>query len=139
MDICSFLVQAIVGEADMPNYLYRCVDCGRKFEVFQSYADYGKQPVICPHCQSQNVQRKFNRVRVARGDHGRLETLADPSRLAAVDQDPRALGSMMRDMQRELGEDMGGEFDEVVDRLAKGQSPDDIEKDMPDLGGDVLG
>ena len=42
----------------------------------------------------------------------------------------------MREMQQELGEDMGGEFDEVVDRLSKGQSPDDIESAMPDFGAD---
>lgn len=40
----------------------------------------------------------------------------------------------MREMSRELGEDMGAEFDEVVDRLEKGQSPEEIERDLPDLG-----
>ena len=45
----------------------------------------------------------------------------------------------MRRMSRELGEDMGPEFDEVVDRLEKGQSPEEIEKDLPDLGSEVGG
>ena len=48
----------------MPNYGYRCGDCKRKFDVFQTYAAYGKETVICPNCQSSNVRRKFNRVRV---------------------------------------------------------------------------
>lgn len=120
----------------MPNYGYRCLNCRRKFNVFQSYEAYGKEAVVCPHCQSGNVRRKFNRVRVARGDRSRLGEMADPARLAGIDQDPRALGSMMREMRQELGEDMGGEFDEVVDRLERGQSPDDIEEEMPDLGAD---
>jgi hypothetical protein len=60
--------------------------------------------------------------------------MADPARLAALDDDPRALGKMMRQMSHELGEDMGPEFDEVVDRLEKGHSPEDIERDVPDLG-----
>ena len=34
-----------------------------------------------------------------------------------------------------MGEDMPAEFDEVVDRLEAGESPDEIEKDIPDLGG----
>jgi hypothetical protein len=34
-----------------------------------------------------------------------------------------------------MGEDMGPEFDEVIDRLESGQSPEDIEGSMPDLGG----
>jgi hypothetical protein len=33
-----------------------------------------------------------------------------------------------------MGEELGPEFDEVVDRLEAGQSPEDIEKDLPDLG-----
>ena len=82
------------------------------------------------------MRRKFNRVRVKSGDRSHLEAMADPSRLAGIDEDPRALGSMMREMQQELGEEMGGEFDEVVDRLNKGQSPDEIEKEMPDFGAD---
>ncbi len=45
-------------------------------------------------------------------------------------------------MSSEVGEEMGPEFSEVVDRLEAGQSPDEIEKQLPDLGagaGDDLG
>jgi hypothetical protein len=41
---------------------------------------------------------------------------------------------MMRKMSNEMGEEIGPEFNEVVDRLEAGQSPEDIEKDIPDLG-----
>ena len=34
---------------------------------------------------------------------------------------------------------MGPEFDEVIDRLEAGQSPEEIESAMPDLGGGVGG
>jgi hypothetical protein len=44
------------------------------------------------------------------------------------------MGRFMRKMGNELGEEMPPEFDEVVDRLEKGQSPDEIEKELPDLG-----
>jgi hypothetical protein len=40
---------------------------------------------------------------------------------------------MMRKMGTEMGEEMPPEFGEVVDRLEKGQSPEDIEKELPDL------
>jgi hypothetical protein len=33
-----------------------------------------------------------------------------------------------------MGEEVGPEFDEVVSRLEKGQHPDQIEREMPDLG-----
>ena len=45
------------------------------------------------------------------------------------------MGHMMRKMGNEMGEEMPPEFDDVVDRLEKGQSPDEIEKELPDLGG----
>ena len=61
--------------------------------------------------------------------------MADPAALDSIDQDPRALGKMMREMSGQIGEDMGPEFHEVVSRLEKGQSPDQIEQDLPDLGG----
>jgi hypothetical protein len=100
-----------------------------------SYSEYGKLPVRCPHCESTNVQRRIGRIRFARSNESRLENLADPSSLEGLDEDPRALGRMMRQMSSEVGEEMGPEFDEVVGRLEAGQSPDDIEKDLPDLGG----
>ena len=40
----------------------------------------------------------------------------------------------MRSLSREMGEDMGDEFNEVVDRLEKGEAPESIEESMPDLG-----
>ncbi len=42
-------------------------------------------------------------------------------------------------MGDEVGEDMGPEFDEVVTRLERGESPEDIEATMPDLAGDTGG
>jgi hypothetical protein len=78
-------------------------------------------------------------VRVARSDESRLESLADPDNLAGLEDDPRTLGRMMRQMKSELGEDMGDVFDEVVDRLEKGQTPEDIERDLPELGSDEGG
>jgi hypothetical protein len=41
----------------------------------------------------------------------------------------------MRRMSSEIGEEMGPEFNEVVDRLEKGQSADEIEHDLPEIGG----
>jgi hypothetical protein len=69
------------------------------------------------------------------GDFGNIN---DPGDLA---DDPRAMARMMRQMGEETGEDLGPEFDEVMGRLEKGQSPEDIERELPDmgLGGDDMG
>lgn len=118
----------------MPFYQYICQDCRKRFELFMSYSEYGTRPVNCPHCASQNVRRRIGRIRVARSEDSRIEDLADPGNLDGLEDDPKALGRMMRRMSNEMGEDMGPEFDEVIDRLEAGQSPEDIEKAIPDLG-----
>jgi putative FmdB family regulatory protein len=118
----------------MPTYQYRCLNCNRRFEIFMTYSEYGTQPTSCPHCKSENIQRRIGRVRVARSEESRLETMADPGSLEGLEDDPKALGRMMRQMSSEMGEDVGPEFDEVVSRLEAGQSPEEIEKAIPDLG-----
>jgi putative FmdB family regulatory protein len=118
----------------MPVYQYRCLNCKKRFEIFMSYQEYGHKNVNCPHCQSDQVQRRIGRIRVAKSEESRLDSLTDPSGLEGLENDPKALGKMMRKMSNEMGEDVGPEFDEVVDRLEAGQSPEDIEKAIPDLG-----
>ena len=118
----------------MPFYPYTCLSCKKRFEIFLTYSQYGAQPVHCPHCNSDQVRRRIGRVRVARSEESRLETMADPSSLAGLEDDPKALGRMMRQMSHEMGEEIGPEFDEVVNRLEAGQSPEEIESAIPDLG-----
>lgn len=118
----------------MPKYKYRCLDCKKGFELYILYKDYGKERVHCTHCESDQVQRKIGRIRFARSEESRLENMADPSNLEGLDDDPRALGRMMRQMSKEVGEEMGPEFDEVINRLEAGQDPEQIEKELPDLG-----
>jgi putative FmdB family regulatory protein len=120
----------------MPTYRYRCFDCKKRFEVFLSYQEYGTKVVSCPHCNSEHVQRRIERVRIAKSEESRLDAITDPSDLEGLEDDPRALGKMMRKMSNEMGEDVGPEFNEVVNRLEAGQSPEDIEKAIPDLEGE---
>jgi putative FmdB family regulatory protein len=114
----------------MPTYAYRCLDCKRRFEIFMTYAEYGVKPVICPFCTGENIQRRIGRIRVARSEESRLDDISDPSSLEGLEDDPKALGKM----SNEMGEDLGPEFGEVIGRLEAGQSPEEIEKSMPDLG-----
>ncbi len=121
----------------MPTYLYDCLECKKRFEIFLTYDEYGTVEVLCAHCGSRDIQRRIGRIRVAKSEDSRLEDLADPSMLAGLEDDPKALGKMMRKMSSEMGEDMGPEFDEVIDRLESGQSPEEIEESMPDLADDM--
>ena len=123
----------------MPVYQYRCLNCRKRFELFMSYNEYGSQPVRCPNCSSDQVQRRIGRIRVAKSEESRMESLADPTSLEGLEDDPRSLGRMMRKMGKEMGEELGPEFDEVVGRLEAGQDPEEIEKALPDLGGEEGG
>jgi putative FmdB family regulatory protein len=127
----------------MPIYDYVCLACQKRFDVSMTYAEYGTRPVICPDCGSTNTRRRLNRVRVARSEASRADSLAadfaDPSALAGLENDPQALGQVMRKMGRDLGEDIPPEYNEVVDRLESGQTPEQIDAALPDLGGDPGG
>ena len=123
----------------MPVYQYRCLDCHRRFEIFMTYAEYGQKQVLCTHCDSQNITRRIGRIRVAKSEESRLDAISDPGSLEGLEDDPKALGRMMRKMSNEMGEDLGPEFTEVVDRLESGQNPEEIEKSLPDLGNESGG
>ncbi len=118
----------------MPTYDYHCVECKTRFEIILSYAEYGQEEVSCPACGSGNIRRRIGNIRIAKTEESRLEDMVDPAKLAGMEDDPKSLGRFMRQMGDELGEDIGPEFDEVVSRLEKGQDPEQIEKEMPELG-----
>ena len=123
----------------MPTYDFICNACEKRFEIFLTFSEYGKKTVHCAHCESTNVRRRMTKVRIARSDESRMESAADDfSGLEGLEDDPKALGRMMRKMGGEMGEDLPPEFNDVVDRLEAGQSPEEIESALPDLGADNL-
>ena len=121
----------------MPKYSFQCNRCDHRFSVLLTYEEYGKKKVSCPQCKSKETSRLLSRVRFARSEESRLDSLVDPSKLAGIEDDPKAMAKLMRTMSTEMGEEIGPEFDEVVGRLEAGQSPEEIERDLPELGGDM--
>jgi putative FmdB family regulatory protein len=121
----------------MPDYEYECLDCKRRFVIYLTYDEYGSKSVSCKTCGSDHIKRKLGRIRFARSAESRLEGMSpsgDFDNLDAMEEDPRALGKMMRMLGQESGEELPPEFNEVVGRLESGQHPQEIEKDLPDLG-----
>lgn len=117
----------------MPLYDFLCLDCHKRFEIRIPYQNYGAETIHCPSCQSTHVKRRIGRIRVAHSEEAQLEAFADPSALAGMENDPKAMGKMLRKIKNEIGEETPPEFDDVVDRLEKGQSPDEISNDLPDI------
>jgi putative FmdB family regulatory protein len=119
----------------MPTYDFICNNCNQRFDVFLTFAEYGKKTVTCIHCKSRNVRRRMTKVRIAKSDDSRMESMADEfSGIESLEDDPKAMGRMMRKMGKEMGDDLPPEFDDVVGRLEAGQSPEEIESAIPDLG-----
>jgi putative FmdB family regulatory protein len=118
----------------MPIYEYRCQDCHHRVSLFfRSFSDIADEPT-CPRCGGARLHRLISRVSLVRSEESRLDDLADPSMLGDLDEnDPKSLARWMRKMSDEVGEEMPEEFDEVIDRLEAGQSPEEIEESIPEL------
>ena len=84
----------------MPDYEYHCQ---KRFLKFFSYQQYGKVDVVCPYCGSTEIRRRIGRIRIARSEDSRLESFSDIDSLDGLEEDPRALGRMMRKMSNEVG------------------------------------
>ncbi len=126
----------------MPIYEYQCHDCQRRVSLlWRSINDAQSRSAVCPRCGGSHLTRLISRVAVLRSEESRLDDLADPGALSGLDEaatmpnDPKSLAHFMRKMADETGEDLGSEFDEVVNRLEAGEDPEAIEKSLPDLGG----
>ena len=124
----------------MPIYEYRCADCKRRVSVFFRSFSAATEP-SCPNCGGTHLTRLVSRVATVKSEEARLESLSDPSSFGDVDEnDPKSMARFMRKMGDEMGgEELGPEFHEMVDRLESGESPEEIEKTMPGLGGEGMG
>jgi len=80
--------------------------------------------------------RLMSRIRVLRSSSKLIGDGDDVNEdfLDGLDEnDPRSMGRLMRQMAEESGEEMPAEFDEVIGRLERGDSPEEIEQSMPEL------
>ena len=110
----------------MPVYDYRCQECKRRISLlFQTYA--AAENAACPHCGSRNLSRLVTRFAVGRSDDSRLEDLADGAAFGDVDEnDPRSVARWARRMGAELGEDLGPEYQAMIDQMEAGEIPDEV-------------
>jgi putative FmdB family regulatory protein len=119
----------------VPIYEFRCTSCGLRQSVFFRSFDVSPSP-SCRRCGSSDLRKLVSSFYAVKSEEARLESMADPSGLGDVDEnDPRSVARWARQMAKETGEDMGTEFDEMVDRLEAGEMPED-EGDSGGLGMD---
>lgn len=118
----------------MPVYEYRCQDCNRRFSrFFWRMADAADAKC---RCGSAKLEQLVSRVSMLKSEERRLESMADPSKWGDIDEnDPKSVARMMKKLGSEMGEDLGPEFNEAVNRLEAGEDPESIESSMG-AGGD---
>jgi putative FmdB family regulatory protein len=122
----------------MPIYEYRCADC-RKLVTVLTLRVSETVDAACDRCGGSNLTRLMSRFAMVRSDDARLDALTDDADLGGVDEnDPRSMARWMRKMGKELGDDAGGDFDDMVDELEGGgdAGADDPDSDGGNGGGE---
>ena len=113
----------------MPIYEFRCNSCGRTVSVFQRRVNTAVS-ARCSHCGAEDLSRlvsqfAFHRAAATPLDGGDFD---EDAFMAGVDEnDPRSVARWARRMGDQLGEDMGPEFDEMLDRMEAGEMPEDAD------------
>jgi putative FmdB family regulatory protein len=120
----------------MPIYEYRCADCQRRLSHFyQTFSAAEQATPTCPHCASTKLTRLVSRVFQLKSEDAQLDDLADPSSFGDLDEDdPKSVARWARKLGSQMGEDLGDDWDEMVDRMEAGE--DVGEGDDMGLGGE---
>ena len=114
----------------MPIYEYRCTACQKKSSRIwmRIPAAAEEQSLVCPACGASGLSRLMSRFSSPKSEERRLESLADDSSLAGLDEnDPRGMARLMRKMSEETGEPLEGEDAEMLGRMEAGEMPPDDE------------
>jgi putative FmdB family regulatory protein len=126
----------------MPIYEYRCGGCQKKSSrLWLRLPDAAaERSLACPACGAARLTRLLSRFASPKSEQRRMESLADDSSLAGLDEnDPRGMAKLMRTMSEQTGEPLAGEEAEMLDRMAAGEMPPDDEGGASDAGaGDEL-
>lgn len=104
----------------MPIYEYLCRGCKKKVTILTLRVSEAIE-LRCEHCGGGDLARLMSRFALVRSEDTRLDDLSDPSSLSGLDEnDPKGMARWMRKMGKELGEDGGDDFEQMVDEMEAG-------------------
>src|SRR5208283_620509 len=143
----------------MPIYEYYCPDNNKIYQFFAKTLAQGKTVPKCPDNAAFRLEKLLSPFAVAGkgkkkdeaggessstegspaagGEDPRMDAAmaAMESEFSNVDEnDPRAMGRMMRRMAELSGEKIDGEMEEVVRKLEEGADPDSLEEQLGGAG-----
>jgi putative FmdB family regulatory protein len=131
----------------MPIYEFFCQDCNVIFNFFSKTINTTTCPV-CPRCKHRRLSRKLSLFTVT----GRAKENDDMDNLPFDDakmekalqalakeadsineEDPRQAARLMRKLSDMTGLEMGAGMSEALERMEKGEDPDQLEAEMGDM------
>ena len=115
----------------MPIYEFVCTQCKRKFRKLVGVVAQST-PLACPKCMSTDLNRQMSRFARVRNEDDALDSLADEMESMGDTDDPKTLRRMMKEVSGAMGEDLGDEFEQMLDEDGGGgedsaASPDGAE------------
>jgi len=131
----------------MPIYEFYCSDCNTIFNFFSKTVNTSKKPK-CPKCKKKTLSRQvslfaFTGKAKETGDMDDLPL--DESKMERAMQmlageadkinedDPRQAAHLMRKLTDMTGLKLGPGMEEALNRMARGEDPEQIEAEMGDL------
>jgi putative FmdB family regulatory protein len=114
----------------LPIYEYRCQACQKMSSRIwmRIPAAAEERSLACPACGAERLARLMSRFSSPKSEERRMESLADDSSRAGLDEnDPRGMARLMRKMSEETGESLEGEDAEMLERMEAGEMPPDDE------------
>ena len=101
----------------MPLYEYRCQDCRRRVTVLVRSVSNPPEPA-CEHCGSANLKRLISKVSFHRSWGDSLNWAPDSGYPGDMEhEDPRQMAQWMRSMQKEMGEEVTPEFEQMMEEM----------------------
>jgi len=114
----------------MPVYEYNCQTCKRKVSVYvRRFEDAAS--AVCPKCGNKEMQRLFSTFSVKKTYMDIYEDILSDRQLerGLMRNDPKALSDWNRRMSRGMEDNaMAPEYEEMVERMDKGEFPADMTK-----------
>ena len=105
----------------MPIYEYECGDCGA-VSTFLILKEQDNAKVACKGCASKKMSKIISRVAYHRSEGDRLDEFdAHKPQGEEFYKDSRNIGLWAQKRAKELGADLGPQFDEVVENARTGK------------------
>jgi hypothetical protein len=148
----------------MPIYEYYCPDNHKIYSFYAKTLAQGQtapkcpenpafrmRKIISPFAVSKRTRKAAGAETPAAGPEAAGASPAEDARIEAAmsamegefanvdENDPRAMGRMMRRMAELTGEKLDGQMEEVVRKLEEGADPDKLEEEMGDAFSDKEG